>query len=338
MSVQLTQKENLLRVLNGEIPQYVPVNTFNPSKPPLYTMADPLIMGGFRGPQGGKDPWGVTHVTNKETGYAAIPEPNNFILKDVRKWRDTLKLPDYGDFDWETAAKKDREKYVKDPDQTLFVMSGMGDIFQQFISFLGFVEGLCALFEEPETVAELFDFMLENTLYITKNVLYYYKPEGYYLLDDTASKLQPFMSPELFEELLVPRYKKILEPVVNEGIPIFYHNCGKCEALLPWMVDMGVKAWDPAQPVNDLRAIKKRYGNRLVIVGGYEYDLPLSWDTVDEEEVRQTVRDVFDMLAPGGGYIFSGGVKTLDFSDPDVQRVNGWIHDEAEKLSKTFYK
>jgi hypothetical protein len=338
MSVQLTQKENLLRVLNGEIPQYVPVGGFGRDKPPLYTMADPAVMGTFRGPEGGIDPWGVRHITNKETNYAAIPEPNNFILKDVRKWREVLKMPNYGDFDWEKAAKLDREKYVKEPDQTLFVVSGMGDLFQQFISFMGFVEGLCALFEEPETVEELFDFVLENTLYITKNVLHYYKPEGYYLLDDTASKLQPFMSPAMFEELLVPRYKKILDPVVDAGIPIFYHNCGRCEQLLPWMVDMGVRAWDPAQPVNDLRAVKKRYGNKLTIVSGYEYDPPLSWDAVKEEEVRQTVRDVFNMLAPGGGYIFGGGVKSLDFNDPNVQRVNGWIRDEAAKLSETFYK
>jgi hypothetical protein len=338
MPVQLTQKENLLRVIGGEIPQYVPVRAFSMNNPPLYTMADPLIMGGFRGPQGGIDPWGVRHVTNKETGYAAIPEPNHFILKDVTKWRDVLKMPDYGNFDWEAAAAKDKERYVKDPKETLYVISGMGDLFQQFISFMGFVEGLCAIFEEPETVEELFDFILENTLYITKNVLHYYKPEGYYLLDDTASQLQPFISPAQFNELLVPRYKKILDPVVNAGIPIFYHNCGRCEALLPPMVELGVKVWDPAQPVNDLGAIKKRYGNRLVICSGYEYPMPLTWPNVDEEEVRQTVRDVFNLLAPGGGYIFSGGVKSLDYENPDVIRVSGWIGDEASKLSKTFYK
>jgi uroporphyrinogen-III decarboxylase len=141
----------------------------------------------------------------------------------------------------------------------------------------------------------------------------------------------------VFEKLLVPRYKKILDPVVNEGVPVFYHNCGRCEDLLPYMVELGVKVWDPAQPVNDLKAIKDRYGNELVINGGYEYDLPIRWEDVDEEEVRGTVRDAFEMLAPGGGYVFSGGVKSLDLNDPDVQRVNGWIRDEAEKLSETFY-
>jgi hypothetical protein len=54
MPVRLTQKENLLRVIRGETPQYVPMGTFGLNKPPLYTMADPLVMGGFRGPQIGR--------------------------------------------------------------------------------------------------------------------------------------------------------------------------------------------------------------------------------------------------------------------------------------------
>jgi hypothetical protein len=44
------------------------------------------------------------------------------------------------------------------------------------------------------------------------------------------------------------------------------------------------------------------------------------------------------MLAPEGGFMFQGGVKSLNFKDPDVQRINAVIIDEAEKLSKMYYK
>ena len=154
MATHLTQKENFLRVVRGEMPEYVPVSSMGPDSAPLMTMADPSIIGNFRGPQGGKDPWGVTFVTNKETNYAAIPEPGNFILDDVRKWRDVIKRPDYSGFDWEKAAKEDWAKYV-DPDQTLFTISGFADFFQQFISFMGFTNGLMALYEEKEVEGTL---------------------------------------------------------------------------------------------------------------------------------------------------------------------------------------
>jgi uroporphyrinogen-III decarboxylase len=143
-----------------------------------------------------------------------------------------------------------------------------------------------ALYEEPEEVEALFDYMLEHSLYITKNVIHYYKPDGYYLLDDTATQMNSFISPALFDELLVPRYKKCLDIARNEGIPIFYHNCGKCEKLLPSMVEIGVAVWDPAQTMNDLPAIKKRFGRSLAINGGFEYMMPDTWPEFDEEEVR----------------------------------------------------
>jgi hypothetical protein len=339
MTAHLTQKENFLRVATGQMPEYVPISTFGmPGVEPLMTMADPCILGDFRGPGGGIDPWGVTFVTGEEIDFAALPKPNDFILTDVTKWRDVIKAPDYSGFDWEAAARNDRQKFVKDPDQTAFVLAGYADLFQQFIGFMGFTEGLCAIYEETEEVEELMDYMLEHSLYITKNLLHYYKPDGYYLLDDTASKLQPFISPKIFKELLVPRYKQCLDLVREEGIPIFYHNCGRCEDLIPDMVDIGVNVWDPAQIENDLVAIKEKFGPKLAINGGYEYRMPATWPNVDEEEVRQTVRYTYDKMAPNGGFIFSGMVTSLDFGDPKVIEVNGWIFDEAQKLSKTVYQ
>ena len=332
---KLTQKENFLRVVRGEMPEYVPVSG---AQGPLMTMFDSSVMGDFRGPKGGKDPWGVPFVTNEETGFAAIPEPNNFILKDITEWRDVIKLPPMEDIDWELAAQRDKDKLKINPENTLFTIGGYADLFQQFIGMMGFTEGLCALFESPEDAEELFDFMNQYCMYISKNILDYYKPEGYYLLDDSATQLQPFISVEMFERFFVPRYKKCLDMAVERDIPIFYHNCGRCEDLLPPMVEIGVNVWDPAQVENDLVAVKERFGRKLVINGGYEYRMPATWPNVDEEEVRQTVRDTFAKLAPNGGYVFSGRVKSMERNDPDVQRVNGWILDEAIKLSETMYK
>src|SRR5690554_6313535 len=102
MSAHLTPKENFLRVARGEMPEWVPVSPFGgPGLEPLMSMADPMILGSFRGPGGGVDPWGVTFVTGEEITFAALPKPNDFILADVTKWRDTIKAPDYTGFDWE---------------------------------------------------------------------------------------------------------------------------------------------------------------------------------------------------------------------------------------------
>jgi hypothetical protein len=339
MTTHLTEKENFLMVARGEMPDHVPVVSRKSfSEPPLMSICDPVIIGDFRGPKGGFDPWGVPYVVSDAVEFTAMPKPSDFILTDVTKWRDVIKAPDYSGFDWEAAAKADWAKYVKDPNITSLTIAGFADLFQQFVGMMGFNQALMALFEEKEEVEELFDYMLEHSLYITKNMIHYYKPDGYYLLDDTATQLNSFISPQLFEELLVPRYKQCLDIARNEGIPIFYHNCGKCEKLLPSMVEIGVAVWDPAQTMNDLPAIKEKFGRRLAINGGFEYNLPDTWPKFDEEEVRNAVRKTFDMLAPNGGFMFHGGVKSLDFANPDIQKINAVIVDEAEKLSRQYYK
>lgn len=338
MAAHLTEKENFLRVAHGEIPEYVPiVSKKSFDEPPLMQICDPSIIGDFRGAGGGFDPWGVPFITSEAVEFAAMPKPSDFILTDIRKWRDVIKAPDYTGFDWEAAAKSDWAKYVKVPDVTSLTISGFADFFQQFIGMMGFTQGLMAIYEEKEEVEALLDYMLEHSLYITKNLIHYYKPDGYYLLDDTATQMNSFISPELFDELFVPRYKKCLEIACDADIPVFYHNCGKCENLLPSMIEIGVSVWDPAQTMNNLPAIKKKYGRRLAINGGFEFNIPDTWPEVDEEELRNAVRETFDMLAPGGGFMFQGGIKSLNFSDPDVRRVNAIIIDEAQKLSTQYY-
>ena len=126
--------------------------------------------------------------------------------------------------------------------------------------------------------------------------------------------------------------------VRDAGIPVLYHNCGRCEDLLPPMVRLGVKIWDPAQVENDLVEVKNRFGRQLIINGGFEFKPKGKLEDVTEEQTREAVRATFDKLAPNGSWIFSGMVYTLDFMDPTVQKINGWIMDEANRLSVEVYK
>ena len=167
----LGQKENMLRMLDGQMPEYVPINSHfvNTGKPPLMAggmMFNPSILGDFRGPNGGYDPWGVHYTTESSAGVvASIPEPNNFILKDITRWDEYIKVPaHFKDWDWERAAKADMAKIPWDREQQIFVGKGWDDFFQQFIGMMGFTEGLCALYEEPESVHALLDFMCDTVI------------------------------------------------------------------------------------------------------------------------------------------------------------------------------
>jgi hypothetical protein len=102
-----TPKENYLRLLCGEIPEYIP-SMLEPFQEVIEL--DPGLLTPVFLPNGPQySPWGVKFVGSPDNFFGAIPEPNNFILKDIRKWRDVIKNPDVFDIDWETMIRKKRE-------------------------------------------------------------------------------------------------------------------------------------------------------------------------------------------------------------------------------------
>jgi hypothetical protein len=340
---KLTPKENYLRLAQGEMPDYVPIYTMGfpgYNNETACKIIGPSLFDETHitpAPTGRTDIWGVKYIANEETNFACIPEPNNFILEDITKWQNVLKKPDMPEgIDWEKMAKLDCERANLDRRQSV-AMATIGLMpFQQFIAFTGFTNGLIALHEEPESVKELLHYMTDIYMPIVQATVDYYNPDIVYLLDDTAANTNPFISPEMYRDIMKPVYKRLTQPAVDRGIPIEFHNCGRCEDFIADMIDVGAKIWDPAQPMNNLSKIKEKYGMKIAMAGAYKWGLPVTWPEVSEEEVRQSVRDCIDQYAPGGGFAFMGAALGRH-GDKTIEKVNGWISEEAYNYGRDYY-
>jgi hypothetical protein len=332
----LTEKENLLMTLRGEVPEWVPRNMYpSPGHPPASAGCGPSFLNARRTPQGGFDIWGVEFVTTKDTGGMAIPKPGKFILDDITKWRDVIKAPDISDIDWETMAKKDLARI----DRSQTAVSAMVHVgyFQSLCNFMGFNEGLMAMIEEPEEVYELFEYMSSFWVQICSKIRDYYKPDIWGVTDDTATATNPFISPETYRNLVKPFHKREAAFGVEMGIPVDMHNCGRCEDFIDDWLDIGVTCWNPAQTMNDLKGIKKKYGNKLVLEGCWDSSGPAGWPGATEEVVKQAVRDTIDAYAPGGGFIFWASTYGAA-DDEDFLNRKRWITEEYDAYGRTFYK
>lgn len=328
--------------LHGECPEWVPnyntlAGTVGPSHYPVVLLTPPYIGKHRTFGVGGTDIWGVRYIPTEDTGGATLPEPNNFILDDVRKWRDIIKAPDVTGFDWEKMAADHIKAANIDREQTAVSFDVHFGYFQHLMAFMGFSEGLCAMYEEPEEVKALLHYICDFYCMVTERMIDYYKPEVLSLKDDSASWTTPFVSPEIYEDILLPLYTRHAKFANDRGIPISFHNCGKCESQLDALVSIGVRLWDPAQTCNDLAGIKAKYGNKLVIAGGWDARGRLVEDDVTDEELYDSVRQVFDLLAPGGGYVFAGGFLGRR-GDPVAKHRNEVIHKAAAEIGRSFYK
>ena len=330
----LSVKENFMRVMNGQTPEYIP--TYNM----MWGMGGMLPqMMGVRNPDGsGKDIWGVEY--EMPSGTLEIANPNTkgeFLLKDITKWRDVIKKPDIviTDSEWEALAKEANDH--RDPNLPFAVMGGLGP-FQQLMGLMGFTEGLSACFEEPEEVKELLNFMADFYDPITKNLVHYHKPDFGAFGDDIAHERNPFVSLEMFRDIFGPIWKRTYDIYNEAGIPSTHHNCGHFQPLLDDLYNMGCTFWEPVQGSNDIAEIREKYGIKMALCSGGIEALRLPFD-ITEEEVRQMMRDYIDVAAKDGGWCifeFDPTFGVPSFTDINNKHVN-WIYDEFLKVQYTYY-
>jgi len=321
----VTKKENYLMLLNGEIPAFLP----------KYEMmewschANPFGKGttedGFH-----IDEFGLIHEPTKDgTGGA---KPGFVLLDDITRWRDVIKTPDVESVDWEKLA----QETLKDRDPNNPLVMGCGDFFIKLVNFMTFTEGLCALVEEPEECYAMLEHLADYYVAKLHKFVKYFKPDVLSLADDVAADAMPFIDLETYQKIIKPHHKRLADIALENNMKISMHCCGSCEIFMDDWVEMGVNAWEPAQAGNDFVGIKKKYNNKLAIMGGWDNTGPISIDSTDEE-LRDALIHYVDTLAPGGGFAYLAMVaETKD--EEATKRRNAICQDVYENYAKDWYK
>jgi len=101
---------------------------------------------------------------------------------------------------------------------------------------------------------------------------------------------------------------------------IFLHSCGSIYELIPDIIETGVDILNPLQfntPNMDSFKIKKEFGDALTFWGG-GIDTQQTLPKGNTIQVRDEVKRQIDILAPGGGFVFS----TVHNIQPDVPPEN----------------
>ena len=125
--------------------------------------------------------------------------------------------------------------------------------------------------------------------------------------DDLGMQRGPQISPKMYREFFKPRHKlmwtraKELAPV-----KVMLHCCGGVRELLPDLIDAGLDAINPVQiscKGMDPQELKREFGREMVFWGGgCETQTTLALGS--PAEVRENVRRLVEILAPGGGFVF----------------------------------
>ncbi len=326
----ITPKENYLRMLNREIPEYVPS-----SYDPYRNMVSEELLTPNSAPEGIYiSSFGVEYVGCESMNMGAMPNPNKILCPDITQWDKYIKKPDVSDRDWEGYYKAQESKWDR-VNKALGV--GGGDYWLTAVSFLGMQNTVLAMYEEPDALKEMLEYVSDFYIEVLKQQIYYTHPDILSMMDDDAAYLNPFFSLEMYREFFKPLQQRHIDVAHDNGMLVVRHDCGRCEPFVDDWVQMDVRAWGPAQVTNDLKGIKAKYGNKIAIDGGWDTQGELGRGDVPIPKLKDALAEYVDTLAPGGGFVF-GAHLNGDRNDPGVIERNQVIRDFYEDYVRNYYK
>jgi uroporphyrinogen decarboxylase len=142
--------------------------------------------------------------------------------------------------------------------------------------------------------------------------------------DDLGSQSTTIIDPLLLRQMVIPRYKTIFSHVKKRlpFVRIFMHSCGAIRDLIPDLIEAGMDILNPVQFTAkgmDLKKLKKEFGDVLTFWGG-GIDTQSTLNNGKPQQIKDEVKRIIDILAPGGGFVFTPVHNIQD----DVSAENFW--------------
>jgi len=363
--MQLTERENFLRALRREEPQWVPYSIWlAPDLEERYkkhvgeeefrrrfraAWDHPRSRG--RGPrrqrrrptwedfkkyyEGEDIPEGV-----EPNAYGVIRVPGDFyhfthMLNPMRHFTTAQEVYDYP---WPEQPPLEDEDYIRQLKEKAeetkargkAVMGGSGGLFELGWSMRGLDKMLEDFATDGEVSRTILDILTDRAVRGARASAL----AGADLLgtgDDVGMQTGLMMSPETWRKWLKPRTGAIFRAAkeVKPDIQIRYHTDGNVESIIEDFIEIGVDSLNPleAKAGLDVVELRRRLGHRLGFCGNMDV---ITWANGSEDELKKVVLTKLN-AAKGGGFIFQS-----DHSVPT--EVSGHNYDYVVKLVREYGK
>ncbi len=139
--------------------------------------------------------------------------------------------------------------------------------------------------------------------------------------DDYAHRKAPIMSPKAFREFVLPYLQEMVNVALEKGVPFIKHTDGNLWPIIDDIVDTGLTALDPLEPIAgmDIGRVKEAYGDRIALAGNVDCGELLSRG--NEEDVIEAVKETLAKAAVGGGHILASSNSIHPAVKPENYRA-----------------
>ncbi len=251
--------------------------------------------------------------------HATTPEHIGYAIADREDWEEKAKP-----FLTPAANRINRAAYADtkkrcEKSGRFFALSGV-NVFEAIHPIAGHENMLVGMALDSEWVLEMSMTYADLIIALMEELFALEgKPDGIWFYDDMGFKGRPFMSPEMYCEIIMPGHKKTIDYAHSLGLPVIMHSCGYVEPLIPGLVEAGIDCLQAMEikAGMDLLRIHKNYGEKIALMGGLD--------------VRPLARNDLQ-----------GVKKELESKIPTVMKTNSFIlhtdHSVPESTEYESYK
>ena len=259
--------------------------------------------------------WGERYIY-RETGYGKMREDVHGALSQAAGFDELAGFPwprnddyDYSSLRTECGAIAAKGRAVR---------YGSADIWQRPALVRGLENALTDMYVNPEWMHYLSgvftEFYLED--YRRAWEISGGQIDLFLVISDLGTQKGPMISLKMFREFVAPYLIRMTDEIHRFGSKVLFHSCGDVGLYIPDLIEIGVDALDPIQPVTGAMQPESlaKYKGALCFHGGVDVQTLLLRGA--PEDVRDQARRYFYVLGPG--YILG----PAHYFQPDIPPEN----------------
>jgi uroporphyrinogen decarboxylase len=184
-----------------------------------------------------------------------------------------------------------------------FLLLSSVNVFEAIHPICGHENMLFGMADNPDWIYDMAD-VLSNLIVRLQTILFEREglPDGFWYSEDMGYKGTPFMSPQMYRDLIMPGHKKTFDFAHSLDLPVVVHSCGFVEPFVPYMIEAGMDCLQAMEVKAgmDLLRIYEKYGDKIVLMGGMDVRCMLG---NNQKAIDKELEEKIPIVMQGNGYI-----------------------------------